>query len=247
MIHLKMRLISKMSLILKAKGFEFEKQQKNLKMYFRVELSTESLLSAYSQGIFPMADETGQVKWYEADPRGILPLESFHIPHDLKRVLKQGRFRVTLDQAFEQVIQACAIRREPTWISDEIIQAYIQFHKLGYAHSVEAWDGEELAGGLYGVAIGGAFFGESMFFEKRDASKVALAHLAKWLIRSDFLLFDIQMVTDLLRRFGAIHISKNDYLERLNRAIRLKRELKSFAIDWRKELSAARTDLPPNE
>ena len=201
------------------------------------ELTPDILISAYSRGIFPMADETGRVQWYEADPRGILPLDRFHIPHDLKRLLKQNRFRVTLDADFEAVIRGCADRPEPTWISEEIIQAYIRFHHAGYAHSVEAWDGDELAGGLYGVALGGAFFGESMFHRKRDASKVALAHLVVWLIKSDFILCDIQMVTDVLRRFGAVHISRQEYLRRLEQALRLRRRLTSHPINWKQELS----------
>ncbi len=184
-----------------------------------------------------MADEDGIVRWFEADPRGILPLDAFHIPHDLKRILKQNRFRVTLNRSFEEVIRACADRPEPTWISDEIIQAYIQLHKAGYAHSVEAWYEDRLAGGLYGVALGAAFFGESMFHRQRDAGKVALVHLVYWLRKCDFQLLDIQMVTDVLRRFGAVHISKQEYLHRLQQAIFLQRRLQAVPIDWKEELA----------
>ena len=201
-------------------------------MHKIISLSPDTLISAYCQGIFPMADEQGRLNWYEADPRGILPPDRFHIPHDLKRILRQGRFRVTLDTAFEQVIRGCAERPDSTWISQEIIEAYSQLHYLGYAHSVESWAGEELAGGLYGVAIGGAFFGESMFYRRRDASKVALCYLARWLRDSDFALLDIQMVTDLLQRFGAVYISKSGYRQHLKRAIQLRRTLRAGPVEW---------------
>ncbi|MDQ7051498.1 MAG: leucyl/phenylalanyl-tRNA--protein transferase [candidate division KSB1 bacterium] len=203
----------------------------------RANLSVETLITAYSRGIFPMADADGEVRWYEADPRGILPLDAIHIPHDLKRLLRQNRFRVTLDQDFEAVIRACADRPEPTWISEEIIEAYLRLHHAGYAHSVETWRDDRLAGGLYGVALGAAFFGESMFYRQRDASKVALVHLAFWLKKCDFKLLDIQMVTDVLRRFGAVHISKQDYLDRLHKAIYLQRHLRAVPIDWKHELA----------
>lgn len=195
-------------------------------------MSPGSLVSAYSQGIFPMADEFGNVNWYEADPRGIVPLEAFHIPHDLKRILRQRRFEVTLDHDFYGVIQACKQVRTSTWITDEIVAAYVTLHENGYAHSVESWIGERLVGGLYGVAVGGAFFGESMFYLQRDASKVALAHLGEWLCAADFLLFDIQMVTDLLSRFGAVLIDKQSYLKKLEVAVQAERRLQPVEIAW---------------
>ncbi len=201
-------------------------------MLTQADLAPNNLIAAYSQGIFPMGDEHGHVHWYDADPRGILPFESFHIPHDLKRILRQGRFDVTLNADFPAVIHACADRKEPTWITRDIIRAYIRLHECGYAHSVEAWLDGKLAGGLYGVAVGAAFFGESMFFRRRDASKVALAHLTIWLQNSGFTLFDIQMVTDVLKRFGARHISKADYHERLRAALRLSCVLRPGKIDW---------------
>lgn len=201
-------------------------------MKTRIDLSPQNIISAYTQGIFPMGNARGEVKWYEADPRGILPLDAFHIPHDLRRILRQGRFHVTLNHAFTDVITLCATTRPQTWISDEIIEAYSTLHQRGYAHSVETWQNGELVGGLYGVAIGAAFFGESMFHHKRDASKVALAHLGQWLIAADFLLFDIQMVTDLLRRFGAILVQKPIYMRHLERAVRLQRELKAVPVQW---------------
>lgn len=179
-----------------------------------------------------MGDINGDVNWYEADPRGILPLDAVHIPHDLKRILRQRRFKVTLNEAFEEVIYHCANRGEPTWITEEIIHAYTTLHYLGFAQSVEAWYEGELAGGLYGATLGGAFFGESMFHHKRDASKVALAHLAKWLAASGFVLCDVQMITDVLRRFGAVHISKKEYLQRLDYAINLRRQLRAVEVEW---------------
>lgn len=186
-----------------------------------------------------MGDESGQVNWYEADPRGVLPFESFHIPHDLRRILKQNRFEVTLNRDFLSVIRGCSKSRSSTWITEDIIEAYGLLHKMGYAHSVEAWREGELAGGLYGVAVGGAFFGESMFFRTRDASKAALAHLAYWLMSSEFLLFDIQMVTDLLSRFGAQLISKRAYLQILNHAVAVEREIRPRFIDWKKALNGS--------
>lgn len=179
-----------------------------------------------------MGDVDGEVSWYEADPRGILPLHKFHIPHDLKRLLRQRRFQVTLDQAFNEVVYHCAHRGELTWITEEIIHAYTSLHELGYAHSVESWYEGELVGGLYGVAIGGAFFGESMFHKKTDASKVALAHLAQWLRAANFALCDVQMVTDVLRRFGAIHVSKAEYHKLLRRAVALPCELRAVDVAW---------------
>jgi len=201
-------------------------------MKFGVDLSPQNLVNAYSQGIFPMADESGKVNWYEADPRGIVPLESFHIPHDLRRILRQNRFEVTLDKDFYRVIVGCKNTRQSTWITAEIIDAYLKLHEKGHAHSVESWQAGRLVGGLYGVAVGGAFFGESMFYRQRDASKAALAYLGRWLIASDFLLFDIQMVTDLLRRFGAVLIGKQDYLHKLGQAVRVKRHLRMSKIAW---------------
>lgn len=189
-----------------------------------MELTPQLLLSAYCQGVFPMADEDGTIYWYDPDPRAILPLDRFHVSRSLRRKVRQEDFEVRLNSSFPAVIQACAQSgpdREETWISTEIIDDYIKLHQLGYAHSVETWIDGELVGGLYGVAVNGLFAGESMFSSKRDASKIALVFLVKHLRRRGFLLLDVQYMTDHLRRFGAIEISRADYHEQLTRAITL--------------------------
>ena len=178
------------------------------------------VVRAYREGIFPMAVEDGQIGWFSPDPRGVLPLETFHVPARLARVMRSGRFEVTADRAFEAVMRACADRPDDgTWISVEIIECYLALHRLGIAHSIEAWQGGELAGGLYGVHLGGAFFGESMFHRVRDASKVALAELVARLTRRGFLLLDTQWVTPHLEQFGAVEIPRRDYLHLLKRAL----------------------------
>ena len=178
------------------------------------------VIHAYRNGIFPMALEAGRIGWFSPDPRGIIPLDTFHVPARLARLMRQARYSVTTDQAFEPVMQACAADREDgTWISDDIIECYTTLHRLGLAHSIEVWSGTQLAGGLYGVHLGGAFFGESMFHRARDASKVALVSLVDRLQRRSFKLLDIQWVTPHLEQFGAIEISREAYLERLAAAI----------------------------
>lgn len=181
-------------------------------------LNPNLLLSAYSQGIFPMADEDGQIYWYDPDPRAILPLEKFHTPRSLKRTIKKALFDIRINTAFTAVMQACAAPapgREQTWISDEIITAYTTLHRLGFAHSVEAWLEGELVGGLYGVALNGLFAGESMFSQVTDSSKVALVYLVQRLQARGFFLLDIQFMTGHLRRFGAKEISAAAYKQRL--------------------------------
>jgi leucyl/phenylalanyl-tRNA---protein transferase len=184
----------------------------------------ELLISAYSSGWFPMAVDDGEIRWYSPDPRGIIPLDRFHAPARLARLVRSGVFRIERDRAFEAVIRACADsdRKDDdpgTWISQEIIDSYVELHRLGLAHSVEAWDGERLAGGLYGVALGGAFFGESMFHRAANASKVALAGLVDHLRAREFRLLDIQWVTPHLEQFGAVEIPRAAYLERLAGAL----------------------------
>lgn len=183
-------------------------------------LSPDLLLYAYQQGIFPMADpdEDNAIYWYAPDPRGILPLDAFHVPKTLAKLVRQERFTVTRDQAFEAVIRACS-EREETWISEAIIATYTTLHQLGVAHSVECWQEGTLVGGLYGVSLGGAFFGESMFNRMRDASKVALVHLVSHLNTRGFVLLDTQFVTPHLARFGAIEIPKATYETRLQHAL----------------------------
>jgi leucyl/phenylalanyl-tRNA---protein transferase len=179
------------------------------------------LLEAYSTGFFPMSDG-GRVRWYSPNPRGILPLDRFHMPSRLARVVRQGRFDVRADTAFRRVIEACAAdREEGTWISAEIVESYCALHEAGRAHSIEAWSHDQLAGGLYGVALGGAFFGESMFHHARDASKVALAALVERLRACGFSLLDVQWVTPHLETFGAIAIPRRRYLLMLEEALRL--------------------------
>lgn len=185
-------------------------------------LNPELLLNAYRSGIFPMADPTedDQIYWYAPDPRGVLPIEGLHVPDNLARLVRQERFEVVSDCDFEAVIRACA-DRETTWISEEIITAYMKLHEMGFAHSVEAWQEGELAGGLYGVAINGAFFGESMFYRVSNASKVALVHLVRRLRRNGYILLDTQFVTDHLRQFGAHAIPRATYERQLAQALRL--------------------------
>jgi leucyl/phenylalanyl-tRNA---protein transferase len=178
------------------------------------------LVEAYRNGIFPMALEGGEIAWFSPDPRGIIPLDTFHVPHGLRRVAKKGVFELKFDTAFEEVLRACAERAE-TWISEQIIQSYLNLYTLGFAHSVEAWKNQQLAGGLYGVSIQGAFFGESMFHRETDASKIALMALVERLRSRGFTLLDTQYITPHLRTFGAIEISKRKYLRMLHQSLAL--------------------------
>jgi leucyl/phenylalanyl-tRNA---protein transferase len=176
------------------------------------------LLEAYASGVFPMGMEGGSIRWFSPDPRGILPLEKFHVPHGLKRALKRPGWDLRTDSAFEEVVSACAARKE-TWITPLIRKAYSKLFEEGHAHSVEIWKEGRLAGGLYGVALGGAFFGESMFHRVTDASKVALWHLVRILTEHGFSLLDTQWTTDHLEQFGAVEIPREEYLERLGAAL----------------------------
>lgn len=187
------------------------------------------LVAAYARGWFPMAGDDGEIRWYSPDPRGIIPLELFHVPQRLARIIRRGEFQIHIDRDFGSVIRACAAaaREGPdpgTWISEEIIESYCALHRAGGAHSVEAWQGERLAGGLYGVAVGGAFFGESMFHRVSGASKVALAALVERLRARGFRLLDTQWVTGHLEQFGAIEISRRKYLKLLAESVGLDRE-----------------------
>ncbi len=185
------------------------------------DLAVSRLLLAYRSGIFPWT--VNPVTWWSPDPRAIFELDRFHVSHSLARVLRRKRFQVTVDRAFRQVMEGCAAPapgRRDTWITREFIEAYPQLLLKGHSHSFECWDGSELAGGIYGVAIGGFFAGESMFHRVSDASKVALYYLVQHLRTRGFGLFDIQMLTPVTRRLGGIEITREEYLKRLSRAVR---------------------------
>jgi leucyl/phenylalanyl-tRNA---protein transferase len=186
-------------------------------------IDSELLLQGYRLGVFPMAMEDDSIQWFSPDPRAILPLEDFHVPHALRRLVRKKVFGTTIDNAFSKVIEACA-KREDTWINVEVVESYTRLHELGCAHSVEAWKEGMLAGGLYGVAVGGAFFGESMFHHVTDASKIALVALVEHLCAQKFALLDTQWLTPHLQQFGGIEISRNHYLRLLHRAVDLPRK-----------------------
>jgi leucyl/phenylalanyl-tRNA--protein transferase len=182
-------------------------------------LDPVTVLSAYRQGFFPMADSRyGDIAWYSPDPRAILPLDHFHVSRSLRRAVRRGGLTIRIDTSFAAVIRECA-EREETWISDEIIEAYTILHLRGHAHSIESWHGDWLVGGLYGVTLGGAFFGESMFSRETDASKVALVFLVEHLKNRGFLLLDTQFVNDHVLRFGAREIPRQEYLDLLASAV----------------------------
>jgi leucyl/phenylalanyl-tRNA---protein transferase len=183
-------------------------------------IDPDLLLQGYRLGVFPMAMNDDSIEWFSPDPRAVLPLENFHVPHSLRRLARRKPFEITIDKAFSAVIQACA-ERENTWINRDIIDSYTRLHELGHAHSVEAWKENRLAGGLYGVAVGGAFFGESMFHRVTDASKIALVALVEHLRARKFALLDTQWLTPHLQQFGGTQISRSHYLRLLRRAIDL--------------------------
>ena len=185
-------------------------------------LDPQTLLSAYAQGVFPMADRHGRVQFYTADPRGVLPLDAFHVPRTLRQLLRKQPpvFEVRVNYDFSATMRGCMTGHVGgSWINRELVEAYTALHEMGFAHSVESWKDGELVGGLYGVSLGGAFFGESMFHRHRDASKVALVHLVDRLSARGFELLDTQATTQHLRRFGAIDIPAAEYLLRLRRAV----------------------------
>ena len=191
-----------------------------------LELTPDMLLRAYAIGVFPMAEDRDDPELFWVDPRmrGIIPLSDFHVPRRLKRTVRSGRFHVTFNRAFERVIEGCAETTETrphTWINDRIVTLYTSLFHLRNAHSVECWHDGELVGGLYGVSLGGAFFGESMFSRKRDASKVALVHLIARLRSSGFRLLDAQFTTDHLSQFGACEIPRKEYRIKLAEALNI--------------------------
>lgn len=183
-------------------------------------ISAHELIAAYSYGFFPMAhpEEGNTIYWHKPHMRGIIPLKHFHVSKNLKRLLHKGAFLYSINQAFDEVIQACA-QREETWISDDIAEMYTQLNQLGLAHSFEVWHQGELAGGLYGVALKGAFFGESMFHRVTDASKLALSFLTDHLIDTGYSLLDTQFISDHLRQFGAIEVTSSEFELLLNEAL----------------------------
>ena len=184
------------------------------------ELTPELLLRAYAMGIFPMADgrDDPRVFWVDPEARGILPLDGFRLSRSLRKRIRQAPFRVTLDQDFAGVVQGCADRPE-TWINDTIFDLYKALHRMGFAHSFELWEGDTLVGGTYGVSLGQAFFGESMFSRRRDASKIALAHAVTHLAQCGYQLFDTQFLTDHLASLGGLEIPREAYHDRLEQAL----------------------------
>lgn len=187
-------------------------------------IDADTVLAAYRCGYFPMAESrTGPISWHSPDPRAIIPLDGFNIPRSFRRQLERTDVTCTVNGSFERVISACAERghRSDTWISDDIITVYTDLHRRGIAHSVESWRKGVLVGGLYGVALGGAYFGESMFSRESDASKFALVHLVERLRSLGFLLLDTQIMNDHVRQFGAVEIPREEYLDLLAGAITL--------------------------
>jgi leucyl/phenylalanyl-tRNA---protein transferase len=192
------------------------------RIFFLRMIDSELLLHAYRLGVFPMALPNDEIGWFSPDPRTILPLEAFHVPHGLRRERARQQLEIRINTCFAEVMRACAARPD-TWINDEIVASYVRLHELGFAHSLEAWSANELVGGLYGVAIGGAFFGESMFHRATGASKVALWELVERLRAREFTLLDTQWLTPHLAQFGAREIPRPLYLHLLQGAIELPR------------------------
>ncbi|MFO0964258.1 MAG: leucyl/phenylalanyl-tRNA--protein transferase [Gemmataceae bacterium] len=183
------------------------------------DLEPKTLVRAYTRGVFPWFDDGDPIYWWSPDPRAIFELDAFHVSRRLARTMRAGRFRCTINRAFAAVMLGCADRAEGTWITADMFTAYNRLHRLGIAHSVEAWHGDELAGGVYGVALNGFFAGESMFTRIRDGSKVALTFLVNRLRQRGFALFDTQMLTPHTERLGAVEIPREQYLCRLADAL----------------------------
>lgn len=187
-------------------------------------LTADLLIYAYASGLFPMADDRHDptIHWIDPESRGIIPLDRFHVPKRLARTIRQARFEVRADTAFETVIRTCAEsrpNRPRTWLNDQLIELYCELHRLHYAHSIECWRDDRMVGGLYGVSLGSAFFGESMFSLERDASKIALVALVDRLNQGGYRLLDTQFLTDHLGQFGAVEIPREAYRRRLNDAL----------------------------
>ena len=185
-------------------------------------LRPDVLLNAYAQGVFPMAHDSGEIYWYDPDPRAILPLDGLHVPRRLRQRMNRQPFEIRVNSAFRTVMRRCAETapdRPSTWIDDTILNSYTVLHRLGFAHSVEAWQDGELVGGLYGVALQGLFAGESMFSRATDASKICLVHLVERMREQGLTLLDVQYQTDHLARFGVIEIPRDEYKRRLADAL----------------------------
>ena len=200
------------------------------------EITTDDLLYGYMNGIFPMAEADGTIYWYSPDPRAIIPIEAYKPSKSLRPVLNKKTFEIRVDFDFEAVMRGCSKPRdteEGTWISEDIISAYVALHQSGYAHSVEAWRNDQLAGGLYGVSINGAFFGESMFSLENNASKVAFHYLIEILRSNDFMLLDTQFINDNVLRYGAIEIPREEYMQRLQKALLLHRKFDRDLVSHR--------------
>ena len=189
------------------------------------DLSPERLMLAYRSGIFPWYGPGQPILWWSPDPRAVIPLEAFQISRTLRKIINRNIFEIRINSDFSKVIKQCASRHEenygPGWLTKDMIEAYIELHRLGHAHSIEAWSDGELAGGLYGVCIGGFFAGESMFYCKPNASKVALAALVKHLRARGFVLLDCQVITETTARMGAVEVRRKEYLEQLAAALEL--------------------------
>ncbi|WP_028465764.1 leucyl/phenylalanyl-tRNA--protein transferase [Nisaea denitrificans] len=201
------------------------------------QLRPELLLQAYAIGVFPMAESHDDARTFFVDPeeRGVLPLNTFHVSRSLRKEVKRRRFDIRCDTDFKAVLEGCAEPRDErpdTWINDEIFRLYMSLHEMGYGHSVECWHDGKLVGGLYGVALGAAFFGESMFSREPNASKVALVHLVARLKASGFTLLDSQFITDHLAQFGAVEIPRQNYRDQLAEAIKIPAEFYSESDDW---------------
>ncbi len=192
-------------------------------------LSVEILLEAYKQGIFPMSDRKGEIEWYCPNPRAIIPIETYRPSKSLRNILNRGIFQVKINTQFEEVMRQCSKPRfkgDGCWISEEMITAYCELQQLGFAHSVEVYWGEQLAGGLYGVHLGGVFYGESMFTLVSNASKVAFHCLVEILKKEEFELLDTQFINDNVERYGAIEIPRKLFLQKLEEALKVRREFK---------------------
>lgn len=199
------------------------------------DLSPRRLLAAYREGIFPWFDEDSPILWWSPDPRLVLFPDELHVSRSLQRTIRRGRYRVTADEAFGRVIRACSAKERPdqdgTWITEEMVAAYEELHQLGYAHSFEAWEADALVGGLYGVTLGRAFFGESMFSDAADASKVAFVIAVRWLAAHGVRLVDCQVRTEHLLRFGAREVPRELFLAELARVVRGPSMLGRWSLD----------------